>query len=73
MEDEIDLFETPDLIPKEVQKVLNKHEKGWHKKKDGYQACADLIADLNKIGYTCDYGLDASPYHLKKINLVVSK
>ena len=28
-----------------------------------------LVKDLNAVGYTCDYGLDASPYDLKQITI----
>jgi len=43
-----------DDLPKEVQEVLNLHSI------DGsdYEACQKIITELEKIGYTADYGLD---------------
>lgn len=63
-ENEIDLFEHYETLPQEVQDVLLKHGEVV-----GYKGCAKLIADLKPLGYTCDYGLDACPYDLRKINL----
>ena len=51
-----DLFETYETLPKEVQEIINDNN------------CQDLIEALERVGYTCDYGLDASPYDLKKLN-----
>lgn len=69
MEDEeIDLFENHDDLPQEVKDVMEKHGATWEDK-EPYKACRDLIKDLEKIGYTCEYGLDGVPQGLKKINL----
>lgn len=60
-----DLFDTPELIPVEVQDVLEKH---WYDiGRNTYDQCAILEKELNKIGYTIDWGLDADPYYLRKI------
>jgi hypothetical protein len=59
----IDLFEHYETLPKKVQKVLEKHQNDDNE----YENCEELIKDLNKVGYTCDYGLDGVPYDLKKI------
>ena len=72
MENTVDLFEHLDQLPQEVLDVLEKHSETWDDK-DGYQACSDLVDDLEKVGYTCDYGLSAEPYDLRKINLEVTK
>ena len=56
-----DLFNTPHLIPAEVQELL----KGWTPEMANYDTCQKLVDDLEKIGYTCSYGLDAIPYHLR--------
>jgi len=60
-----DLFETPELIPADVQEVLNKYETGDEL---DYQDYDNLIKDLELIGYTCDYGLDAEVYDLRKLD-----
>jgi len=69
MENEIDLFETPEALPKEVQDVLDE----FAEMSNCYLTCQFLVLELNKVGYTCDYGLDAIPHSLTKINLEVRK
>jgi hypothetical protein len=56
-----DLFEYPELQPKEVRKIL------WSYVPQDYEDCDLLIQKLNAVGYTCEYGLDASPYNLTKL------
>lgn len=69
MENTIDLFEDHENLPIEVQAILNKYCDG----DNTYEKCDELIAELNAVGYTCDYGLDAEPHSLRKINLEISK
>ena len=59
----MDLFEQYDDLPQNVKDVLNKFEEA----DKTYINCQALVDDLEKIGYTCDYGLDASPFDLKKL------
>jgi hypothetical protein len=56
-----DLFETPELIPKEVMSILTTCEDNTYKELDR------LINELQTIGYTFDYGLDAEPFNLRKL------
>lgn len=65
-ENEIDLFEHPELLPQEIRDILQKHQDTWEEK-DEYLACADLVADLEEAGYTCDYYLDAEVFNLRPI------
>lgn len=58
-----DLFETPELLPQEVQDILSKYAE----LDETYENCEKLISELNEVGYTCDYGLDAVPYELEKL------
>jgi len=62
-QNERDLFETPELLPKEVQDVIDKHSE----MDTTYENCNTLIDDLNKVGYTCEYGLDGIPHSLKPL------
>lgn len=62
MENEIDLFEQYETLPQDVQDVLESFGEV-----EGYEGCRALIDALELIGYTCDYGLDACPYGLRKI------
>ena len=63
-----DLFENPELLPQNVQDIIVKYgqilESGEHT--NGYVVCANLVKELNAVGYTCDYYLDAEPFWLRK-------
>lgn len=59
-----DLFEKDfSELPIEVQEVLSKYTY----EDFNYESCANLVDDLNSIGYTCEYGLDAEPFGLRKL------
>jgi hypothetical protein len=60
--EEIDLFEDYENLPQEVNDIIAKYPDGLT-----YPECEEFIKELEKVGYTCDYGLDAVPYGLKKI------
>ena len=59
----VDLFETPEVLPKEVQAILEKYSQSDF----NYEQCNYLVDELEQVGYTCEFGLDAIPYDLKKI------
>jgi hypothetical protein len=59
-----DLFETPELIPDEVQAILDK----FCQENNTYKTCASLVDELATVGYTCGYGLSAEPYGLRKLS-----
>ena len=63
MEEEIDLFDFPDDIPPEVMGVLDL----FSSRIDSYDDCRELVKSLELVGYTCTFGLDATPYGLKKM------
>jgi len=56
-----DLFETPELIPKDVLAILATFEDNT------YEECERILNKLEQIGYTFEYGLDAEPFNLKKL------
>lgn len=58
-----DLFETPELIPTEVQDVLVT----FNEDEDSYMELDRLLNELEPLGYTFSYYLDAEPYWLRKI------
>lgn len=58
-----DLFETPDLIPAEVNAVFEKYapDGEWN-----YGLLSAALKDVELLGYTFDYYLDAVPFDLRK-------
>lgn len=59
----IDLFEQTETLPFKVNEILTKYEA----MENDYESCANLVKDLETVGYTCEYYLDAQPYGLRKI------
>jgi hypothetical protein len=62
----VDLFEDYEDQPQEVQRILSKYEM----EDFNYDVLQNLKAELEAIGYTMDFGLDAEPYDLRKIGQV---
>jgi len=58
----IDFFERPELLPKKVRNIIDNFGDC-----DTYMLSDKLLKKLNKLGYTFDYYLDATPYNLRKI------
>jgi hypothetical protein len=59
----IDLLDNWDAIPENVKNVLIK----YNPSEMSYESCKKLTQELNEIGYTIDYYLDAIPFNLQKI------
>lgn len=66
-ENERDLFENYDELPQEVKNILEQFLVRETEGIDGYENCEQLVKELNLIGYTCDYYLQAEPFNLRKI------
>jgi hypothetical protein len=60
---EVDLFEHYNSLPTEVHHIIEKYAD----METTYGDCEQLVAELNSIGYTCDYGLDGTPFGLRKL------
>lgn len=60
-----DLFETPELIPDNVQAVLET----FNEDADSYRELDRLLSEIEPMGYTFDYYLDAEPYGLRPIDM----
>jgi hypothetical protein len=65
-----DLFETPELIPNEVQAILETFNE---ETENTYLELARLVGELETIGYTFDYYLDADPYGLRPIGIELNQ
>jgi len=61
MEDEIDLFEQYETLPQPVQDILTESFDA------NYEECEKMLKKIEPLGYTFEYGLDASPYNLQLI------
>jgi hypothetical protein len=60
-----DLFENPELIPTNVMLILN----SINDEIDTYKELSRILIEVEKLGYTFDYGLDAEPYGLRLISV----
>lgn len=59
----IDLFDDIESLPNEIQAILSKYSDA----EATYINCENLIKELNEVGYTCEYYLDAIPFNLRKL------
>lgn len=65
-----DLFETPELIPENVQAILDtfSEETG-----NTYAELQRLVNEIEPLGYTFDYYLNAEPYGLRPLNVKLNQ
>jgi len=61
-----DLFETPELIPNEVQLVFESFDEDSD---NTYLELDRLLSEIEPLGYIFDYYLDAEPYGLRPIGM----
>jgi hypothetical protein len=61
-----DLFETPELIPQDVQAILETFNEDTP---NTYEELNRLTNELEVIGYTFYYYLDADPYGLRPVGV----
>lgn len=61
-----DLFECEsNLLPIEVVRILN----DYSMKDSNYENCKRMLIEMEKIGYYFEFGLDAIPFNLHKIEI----
>jgi hypothetical protein len=58
----MDLFEQYENLPEPVKEVLN----SYNEDVDAYIECKRLLTEVEKLGYTFDYGLCGTPINLRK-------
>jgi hypothetical protein len=58
-----DMFEHYEELPTEVQAILDKYSE----MDNTYENCGNLVGELETIGWTCEYGLSAEPYDLRRL------
>lgn len=59
----MDLFENYENLPTEVIAILDK----FAAEPCSYKNCENLITELEKIGYSCEYDLSGEPFNLIKL------
>lgn len=62
LDQENDLFAHYERLPKEMQLLLEEFGEP-----ETYDRCEELLTEVQKHGYTFEYGLDAIPINLHKI------
>jgi hypothetical protein len=65
-----DLFQTPELIPDNVQAILDTFSEDTG---NTYTELARLVNEIEPLKYTFDYYLDAEPYGLRPINVPLNE
>lgn len=63
-----DLFETPELLPKNIQAILSRYSDLEIENGIQYTDLIKMGKELAIYGYEFDFYLDCIPYNLKKIN-----
>jgi hypothetical protein len=63
-----DLFETPELLPIEVNAILSRYNALEIEKGIDYADLIKLGQELANYGLEFDFYLDCIPYNLRKIN-----
>lgn len=58
------LFEHYEQQPTELRNIINKYDF----KNVSYDTLRQLEKEVNKIGFTFDWGLDCIPYNLRALN-----
>lgn len=61
-----DLFETPELIPNEVQAIFDTFDEDSG---NTYFELDRILSEIEPLGYTFDYYLDAEPFGLRPIGM----
>jgi hypothetical protein len=66
-----DLFEAQDKIPKKVQDVLDDYVE--YGEDITYEQLMSMQNDMERVGYTFDFGLDAIPYGLRPLGVDIDE
>ena len=64
-----DMFECYEELPIEVQAVLDK----FSECENDYENCGNLVDELETIGWTFDFYLDAEPYGLRPVGVELNE
>ena len=62
----MDLFKNYKKQPKKLQDICDKYFVLDAMQGLSYSECKDFLKEVETLGYTFDYGLDATPINLRK-------
>jgi hypothetical protein len=68
----VDLFEYRDEMPYKVKVIVDRYEDEYGEDIT-YEALLQMQEDMENVGYTFDYGLDAIPYGLRPIGVEITQ
>lgn len=63
-----DLFEHYEEQPEELQEICEHYSIKEQAQGLNYNDCKSFLEEVEPLGYTFDYGLDAEPFNLRKKN-----
>ena len=63
----MDLFEHYETLPKDASKIYWKYSEIAASEGFDYDVCREYLKEMEALGYTFEYGLDAEPYGLRKM------
>lgn len=66
--EEKDLFEFYEEQPKELKVICDKWMEKYEDEGLDYKDCEQFLKEVESIGYTFDYYLDAEPYNLRAMD-----
>lgn len=58
-----DLFEKYTELPTDLCAIIDRYAYS----DNTYETCTSMLSEVEELGYTFDYDLDAQPYNLRKI------
>lgn len=65
----IDLFQDYKKQPENLKKICDKYAEKYANGEMDYKDTEEFLKEVNKIGYTFDYGLDNEPFALRLIGV----
>lgn len=65
----VDLFEHPHLIPPGLKVITDKWNQISMEEGLTYDTCGEFLKEVEEMGYTFDFYLDAEPYGLRPIGV----
>lgn len=63
-----DLFDDIAALPSGVQSLIARYESLWEDQ-DPYLCCREMLAEMQALGYTFEYGLDGEPFGLMQMDM----